>query len=56
MQKEKHALIKASKTKKEKPLLEIAEDEKLFDIPESWTWVRLGSRSSYAQSKEENFS
>ena len=38
---EKQALIKAGKLKKEKPLPEITEDEKPFDIPESWLWVRL---------------
>ena len=41
IQAEKQALIKAGKIKKEKPLPEIAEDEKPFDIPESWKWVRL---------------
>ena len=29
------------KIKKEKPLPEITEDEKPFDIPENWKWVRL---------------
>ena len=53
IQKEKQALAKAGKIKKEKPLPEIAEDEKPFDIPESWKWVRMGNCSSYAQSKEE---
>ena len=43
IQAEKQALIKAGKTKKEKPLPEIAEDEKLFEIPENWMWVRVGS-------------
>jgi len=51
IQKEKAALIKAGKIKKEKPLPKISEDEKPFDIPESWMWVRLGECSSYAESK-----
>ena len=42
IQKEKQALIKAGKIKKEKPLPEITEDEIPFEIPESWKWVRLG--------------
>lgn len=42
IQAEKQALIKAGKLKKEKPLPEITEEEKSFDIPESWKWVRLG--------------
>ena len=41
IQEEKQALIKAGKIKKEKTLPEITEDEKPFDIPESWKWVRL---------------
>ena len=48
IQAEKQALIKAGKIKKEKPLPEIAEDEKPFDIPESWMWVRLGDIGSWA--------
>ena len=40
---EKQRLIKAGKIKKEKPLPEITEDEKPFEIPESWKWVRLGN-------------
>ena len=42
IQKEKQRLIADGKIKKEKPLPEITEDEKPFDIPESWKWVRLG--------------
>ncbi len=42
IQAEKRRLIKAGKLKKEKPLPEIAEDEKPFEIPESWMWVHLG--------------
>lgn len=41
IQKEKHRLIKKKKIKKEKPLPEITDDEKPFDIPESWKWVRI---------------
>ena len=41
IQAEKQRLIKEGKIKKEKPLPEITEDEKPFDIPESWKWVRL---------------
>ena len=39
---EKEALIKSGKIKKEKPLPPISEDEKPFDIPDTWVWVRLG--------------
>ena len=43
IQAEKQRLIQEGKIKKEKPLPEIAEDEKPFEIPESWMWVRLGT-------------
>ena len=43
IQAEKQRLIQAGKIKKEKPLPEIAEDEKPFEIPEGWTWVRVGN-------------
>ena len=42
IQAEKQRLIKEGKIKKEKPLPEIAEDEKPFEIPEGWMWVKLG--------------
>ncbi|WP_265487045.1 hypothetical protein [Lactobacillus sp. PV012] len=38
----KEQLIKEKKIKKTKPLPEITDKEKPFDIPESWEWVRLG--------------
>ena len=41
IQAEKQQLIKEGKIKKEKLLPEIAEDEKPFEIPESWKWVRF---------------
>ena len=39
---EKAKLVKEGKIKKNKPLPEITADEKPFDIPDSWEWVRLG--------------
>ena len=42
IQAEKKKLIKEKKIKKEKPLPEITDDEKPFEIPETWKWVRLG--------------
>ena len=46
---EKARLIKEKKIKKSKPLPVITDDEKPFDIPESWEWVRLGEVSTYGQ-------
>lgn len=42
IRKEKNELVKSGKIKKEKPLPEITDEEKPFDIPESWCWCRLG--------------
>lgn len=39
---EKEELVKEKKIKKSKPLPAITDDEKPFDIPNSWEWVRLG--------------
>ena len=41
IQREKTALVKAGKIKKEKPLPEITEEEVPFEIPEGWKWVHL---------------
>ena len=56
IQEEKQALIKAGKIKKEKPLPEITEGEKPFEIPASWKWVRIGSvfKIEMGQSPEGN--
>ncbi len=40
--KEKEQLIKNNKIKKQKPLPEISDDEKPFDLPKGWTYSRLG--------------
>ena len=42
IKKEKEQLIKEKKIKKEKPLPEITEEEKPFEIPKGWEWCRLG--------------
>jgi len=39
---EKAQLIKDGKLKKQKPLAQVSEDEKPFELPEGWEWVRLG--------------
>ena len=38
---EKAELVKEKKIKKSKPLPEITDDEKPFDIPDSWEWVHV---------------
>ena len=47
IQEEKRRLIQEGKIKKEKPLPEIVEVEKPFDIPESWKWIRVGNCGSW---------
>ncbi|ENK3547557.1 restriction endonuclease subunit S [Salmonella enterica] len=39
---EKAELVKLGKIKKQKPLPEISEEEKPFELPIGWEWVRLG--------------
>lgn len=38
---EKEKLVKEKKSKKEKPLAPITDEEIPFDIPDNWRWVRL---------------
>ena len=54
IQAEKQCLIKEGKLKKEKPLPEITEDEKPFEIPEGWIWVRLGELFQHNTGKALN--
>jgi len=44
---EKEGLVKEGKIKKQKPLPPISDDEKLFELPQSWEWVRLGGATNY---------
>ena len=39
---EKDRLIAEGKIKRDKPLAEIAEEEKPFELPQGWEWVRFG--------------
>ncbi|EDV2994585.1 TPA: restriction endonuclease subunit S [Salmonella enterica subsp. houtenae serovar O:57:z4,z32:-] len=43
---EKAELVKQGKIKKPKPLPEISEEEKPFELPVGWEWVRLGDLTS----------
>lgn len=42
IQEEKSKFIEEGRVKKQRPLLEISEEEIPFEIPESWKWVRAG--------------
>lgn len=56
---EKERLIKEKVIKKEKPLQEISEDEKMFDLPNGWEWCRLNQVSNYIKAggdKPKDFS
>ena len=46
---EKAKLLAEGKIKKSKPLAEITDDEKPFELPVGWEWVRLGNICSYIQ-------
>lgn len=48
---EKEALIKSGKIKKEKLLPAITDEEKPFDIPDTWEWVRLAEISEMCLGK-----
>jgi len=47
---EKEQLIKNKKIKKQKPLPAITEDEKPFELPSDWRWIRLGDLTNYGSS------
>lgn len=40
---EKDRLIAEGRIKRDKPLAEIAEEEKPFELPQGWEWARLGA-------------
>lgn len=44
---EKDRLIAEGKIKRDKPLAEIADEDKPFGLPQGWEWVRLGDVTNY---------
>lgn len=50
---EKERLVKEGKIKKGKALAPIAEDEIPFDIPENWTWAKLGDICTIVTGKKD---
>ena len=53
---EKEQLIKDKVIKKEKPLPEISEEEKSFDLPKGWEWCRLGDIITLISGRDLNSS
>lgn len=54
IRKEREALVKEGKIKRGKPLSPVSEEEKPFEIPASWEWVRLGDVThNFGQKKPE---
>jgi type I restriction enzyme S subunit len=51
---EKAELVKQGKIKKPKPLPEISEEEKPFELPVGWEWVRLGTLFKSIRVEEQN--
>jgi len=47
---EKDRLIAEGKIKRDKPLAEIADEEKPFELPNSWEWCRVGAVTTYGSS------
>jgi type I restriction enzyme S subunit len=43
---EKQQLIKDGKIKKQKPLPEISDEEKSFELPDGWEWIKLDDLST----------
>ena len=54
IQAEKAKLIAEGKLKKEKPLAPINDDEKPFELPKGWEWVRLGLITNFGLTEKLN--
>ena len=55
IQAEKAKLIAEGKIKKDKPLAEISDEEKPFDLPVGWEWVRLGEITNFGITEKLSF-
>lgn len=53
IQLEKECAVKSNKMKREKALEPLDDDEKIFDIPSNWEWVKLGDLTA---SQDNSFS
>lgn len=51
---EKDRLIAEGKIKRDKPLPPITEEEKPFELPAGWQWVRLGDVTNYGTPAKAN--
>jgi type I restriction enzyme S subunit len=51
---EKERLVKEGKIKKQKPLPEISEEEKPFELPVGWEWCRLPDIGDLARGKSKH--
>ena len=51
---EKTALVAEGKIKKEKPLPPITDEEKPFDIPDEWEWIRLTDVGEVSRGKSKH--
>ena len=54
IQAEKAQLIAEGKLKKEKPLTPITDDEKPFELPKGWEWVRFPELGEFARGKSKH--
>ena len=52
IQAEKERLIKEKVIKKPKPLSIITDEEKLYELPEEWGWIRLGNIIHFTSEKK----
>ncbi len=48
---EKRRLVKAGKIREPKPLPEIKPEERPYELPECWAWVRFGSIAQHNSGK-----
>ena len=52
---EKAKLLAEGKIKKSKPLAEITDDEKPFELPVGWEWAKLGEITNFGITEKLSF-